>query len=266
VGSLRDCTWILGLTEYRVTGLDRQEDGALVIELERRGVHRYVCSGCSRRTRRARDAKVHLGRPAVGGASGHAALANAATRVPAVWHPHGACRLRRSPRAIDPTFRQRIGLDCQSMPTSHAAMRHAVRWGRHAGRAALDEVRRQEFFRAGSVMRKHGRGKRWLLLPRWRTVRGSKRAELQALFSANRRLFKAYVLREQLDRLWTYKTRTGVLSFLNGWIDALRWQRLSEIDRFRRISLQAHRRDRGLLRSSRPLRRRGVDQHHHQGP
>ena len=73
--------------------------------------------------------------------------------------------------------------------------------------AALDEVRRQEFFRAGAVMRAHGRGKRWLLLRRWKTVRGSKRAELQKLFAANRRLFKAYVLREQLDRLWTYKTR-----------------------------------------------------------
>ena len=52
-----------------------------------------------------------------------------------------------------------------------------------------------------------------------------------ALFAANRRLFKAYVLREQLDRLWTYKTRPGVLKFLNGWIDALRWQRLPEMDR-----------------------------------
>jgi transposase len=69
--------------------------------------------------------------------------------------------------------------------------------------AALDEVRRQEFFRAGASMRAHGRGKRWLLLRRWKTVRGSKRAELQTLFAANRRLFKAYVLREQLDRLWT---------------------------------------------------------------
>ena len=46
--------------------------------------------------------------------------------------------------------------------------------------AALDEVRRQEFFRAGAVMREHGRGKRWLLLRRWKTVRGSKRAELQS--------------------------------------------------------------------------------------
>jgi len=92
-------------------------------------------------------------------------------------------------------------------------------------------MRRQEFFRAGPAMRAHGRGKRWLLLRRWKTVRGSKRAELQTLFAANRRLFKAYVLREQLDRLWTYKTRPGVLNFLNGWIDALRWQRLPEMDR-----------------------------------
>src|SRR5215468_8246468 len=68
--------------------------------------------------------------------------------------------------------------------------------------AALDEVRRQEFFRASEVMREFGQGKRWLLLRRWKTVRGSKRQELQLLFAANRRLFKAYLLREQLDKLW----------------------------------------------------------------
>lgn len=60
-----------------------------------------------------------------------------------------------------------------------------------------------------AALREHGRGKRWLLLRRWKTLRGSKRTELQTLFAANRRLFKAYVLREQLDRLWMYKTRTG---------------------------------------------------------
>jgi transposase len=97
--------------------------------------------------------------------------------------------------------------------------------------AALDEARRKEFFRAGAVMRAYGRGKRWLLLRRWRTVRGSKRRELQKLFAANRRLFKAYVLREQLDRLWTYRTREGVAGFLFGWLKALRWQRLPEMEK-----------------------------------
>jgi len=96
--------------------------------------------------------------------------------------------------------------------------------------AALDEVRRQEFFRSGAVMRAYGRGKRWLLLRRWRAVRGSKRRELRQLFAANRRLFKAYVLREQLDRLWT-KTREGVAQFLFGWLKALRWQRLPEMEK-----------------------------------
>jgi hypothetical protein len=45
--------------------------------------------------------------------------------------------------------------------------------------AALDDVRRQEFFRAGALMRAVGRGKRWLLLRRRETVRGSKRRELE---------------------------------------------------------------------------------------
>jgi hypothetical protein len=34
------------------------------------------------------------------------------------------------------------------------------------------------------------------------------------------RLFKAYVLCEQLDRLWTYKSREGVARFLFGWLKA----------------------------------------------
>lgn len=83
----------------------------------------------------------------------------------------------------------------------------------------------------GAVMRAVGRGKRWLLRRRWKTVRGSKRRELEQLFSANRRLFKAYVLREQLDRLWTCKTPQGVGNSLLGWLKTLRWQRLPEMER-----------------------------------
>ena len=341
MGSLRDCTWILGLAEYRVIGLEGQEDGRLIVELERRGIRRYVCSGCGRRTGRVRDAKVRTWDD-LPWAEHPVTLRYPLRRL---WCRHCGIRTERvafaDPHArLTRRFRQRIGLDGHSMPTSHAAVRHAGSWGtaRRAERAfleawdrtrpkhrprylgvdeiqrgkgqhfwtvlsdlvrgeviglhqerteaslrtllherldarqrtavqavcmdmhrpylnvvtevlsraeavfdkfhvlqhasaTLDEVRRQEFFRAGPVMRKPGRGKRWLLLRRWKSVRGSKRAQLRALFAANRRLFNAYVLREQLDRLWTYKTRTGVLNFLNGWIDALRWQRLPEMDR-----------------------------------
>ena len=82
--------------------------------------------------------------------------------------------------------------------------------------AALDDVRRQEFFRAGAGDAGARTRQALALLRRWKTVRGSKRGELQTLFAANRRLFKAYVLREQLDRLWTYKTRAGRPQFSAG--------------------------------------------------
>jgi transposase len=341
VGSLRDCTWILGLTDYRVCGVERHEDGHVILELERKGLYRFVCSGCGCRTGHVRDAKVRTWAD-LPWAEHPVTLRY---RLRRLWCRRCGIRTERvrfadSHARLTRRFRQRIGLDCQSMPTSHAAVRHAVSWGaarraeraflhawdrtrpkrrpRHLGAdeiqrgkgqrfwtvlsdlvrgevlglakdrteeslatlvttqldtrqraaveavctdmhrpylnavgavlaqaeivfdkfhvlqhasAALDDVRRQEFFRAGAVMRAHGRGKRWLLLRRWATVRGSKRRELETLFAANRRLFKAYVLREQLDRLWTYKTRGGVLDFLLSWINALRWQRLPEMDR-----------------------------------
>jgi transposase len=312
-----------------------------MLALERKGIHRFTCSGCGRRTGHVRDAKLRTW----GDVPWAEHPVTLHYRLRRLWCRGCGIRTERvgfaDPHArLTRRFRQRIGLDCQSMPTSHAVVRHAVSWGaarraerafleawdrmrpthrpRHLGAdeiqrgkgqrfwtvlsdlvrgeviglekdrsedslrlllttrldarqraavhavctdmhrpyvnvvaevlpraetvfdkfhvlqhasAALDDVRRQEFFRAGAVMRAHGRGKRWLLLGRWATVRGSKRRELEALFAVNRRLFKAYVLREQLDRLWTYKTRRGVLEFLLGWIKALQWQRLPEMER-----------------------------------
>ena len=130
MGSLGDCTWILGLAEYRVTGLDRQEDGRLVIELERHCVRRYVCSGCSRRTGRVRDAKVRTWDD-LPWAEHPVTLRYPLRRL---WCRQCGIRTERvgfaDPHARLPRrFRQRIGLDCQSMPTSHAALRHAVSWG-----------------------------------------------------------------------------------------------------------------------------------------
>ena len=67
MGSLRHCTWILGLSDYRVVALEPQDDGRLVIAVERRGIRRYVCSGCGRRTGRVRDAKVRTWDDALAG-------------------------------------------------------------------------------------------------------------------------------------------------------------------------------------------------------
>lgn len=91
---------------------------------------------------------------------------------------------------------------------------------------AVDEVRRAEFFRKGQRMRGLVRGKRWLLLTRWLNLSSGKRQELNQLFGVNRRLFKAYILKESLERLWNYRYEGAMLNYLRRWISQLRWQRL----------------------------------------
>src|SRR5205823_12014220 len=71
----------------------------------------------------------------------------------------------------------------------------------HANKA-IDEVRRAEFFRKGKHLRELVKGKRWLLLSRWVNLSACKRQELNQLFALNRKVFKAYILKESLDRLW----------------------------------------------------------------
>jgi hypothetical protein len=74
----------------------------------------------------------------------------------------------------------------------------------HANKA-IDEVRRAEFFRKGGRLRSVVKGKRWLLLTRWMNLDSQKRQQLNELFALNRRVMKAYLLKESLERLWTYR-------------------------------------------------------------
>ncbi|MEE9229555.1 MAG: ISL3 family transposase, partial [Acidobacteriota bacterium] len=96
---------------------------------------------------------------------------------------------------------------------------------RHANNA-VDEVRRAEFFRQGGTARGLVRGKRWLLLRRWAHLDREARQTLRQLFAVNRRLAKAYVLKEQLGHLWAYAYEGAARRFLTAWLKALRWQRL----------------------------------------
>ena len=97
--------------------------------------------------------------------------------------------------------------------------------------AAVDEVRRAEFFRKGGLARQVVKGKRWLLLSRWVHLSAAKRQQLNALFALNRRVFKAYLLKESLERLWTYRYEGAMVRYLQSWIAQLRWQRLSAFER-----------------------------------
>lgn len=112
---------------------------------------------------------------------------------------------------------------CQIIYDKFHIMQHANK--------AVDEVRRAEFFRKGGRMRNVVKGKRWLLLSRWVNLDTGKKRQLNQLFALNRRVLKAYLLKESLDRLWTYRYEGAMMRYLHNWMDQLRWQRLKPFEK-----------------------------------
>jgi transposase len=106
----------------------------------------------------------------------------------------------------------------------------------HASQA-VDEVRRAEFFRKGGAARDLVRGKRWLLLSSWLHLDRGQRRQLNTLFALNRRILKAYLLKESLSHLWDYSYEGAMLNYLQKWIDQLRWQRLKPMEKLAHMLL-----------------------------
>jgi transposase len=134
-----------GSRGFRVETITWERDGAgarVRICIERRGIRGYECSGCRRRTWHVRDRAERTWDD----------LPWAEHRVTIVYQQRRVscrtCGIRTErvdfadPKArITRRLRQLIALDCQSMPTSHAAVRHGVSWtkARRAEKAFLRE-------------------------------------------------------------------------------------------------------------------------------
>lgn len=97
---------------------------------------------------------------------------------------------------------------------------------------AVDEVRKREFWRRGGRYRDLVRGKKWLLLKKYRRVHWRKRGGLAALLMQNQRLFRAYVLKEQFEHAWTYNTEKAMRAFIRRWRTSLNWTRLNPLIEF----------------------------------
>lgn len=145
MGSQRDCTWILGLPGFRVERVEGEESHAtsrVRIRIPRCGPRRYPCGGCGQRTSRVRSARDRTWGD-LPWASHPVTLVYRQRRVQCRQCGIRTERLEfADPKArVTRRFRQQIGVDCQSMPTSHAAVRHGVSWGkaRRAEQAFLAE-------------------------------------------------------------------------------------------------------------------------------
>lgn len=77
---------------------------------------------------------------------------------------------------------------------------------------ALEELRKDVFFRASPELRRigGGHGRRWLLLRAWERTTQPQRAELRRLFSYNATLARAYQLKEELRAVLAAPSRPAM--------------------------------------------------------
>ena len=109
---------------------------------------------------------------------------------------------------------------------------------KHLG-AAMDEVRKQEYARLSGKERRFIKGQKYNLLSRWENLTIKGKQALKLLFGANRRLNKAYLLKESFGQLWDYNRPGWARRFFENWKDALRWQRLEPFRKFAAM-VEAH--------------------------
>jgi transposase len=98
---------------------------------------------------------------------------------------------------------------------------------------AMDKVRKAEYKRLTTrADRKFIKGQKYVLLSHRANLSPDKRRRLNTLLAANKRLNKAYILKESFGQLWDYRSDTWARKFFDQWCTSLRWQRLKPFEDF----------------------------------
>ncbi len=96
---------------------------------------------------------------------------------------------------------------------------------RHLGKA-LDTVRKQEYARLSGNDRKYIKGTKWILLSNRENLTLEGRESLRVLMNANKRIQKAYILKESFGQLWNYRSEAWARKFFDNWKRSLKRQQL----------------------------------------
>jgi transposase len=141
-----------------------------------------------------------------------------------------ACRITHAALDMWKPFRNSFKTHCPNVQIIYDkfhVIRHLLE--------ALNKVRKAELRRAAKRFRHVLAGKKFILLSRQAHVRGRARQALNQILQANRRLFKAHMLKESFGHLWSYRSKTWARKFFNGWVAQLKWSRLKPYHRFARM-------------------------------
>ena len=100
---------------------------------------------------------------------------------------------------------------------------------------ALDEIRRQEYRRVSEKDKRFIKGQRYTLLSHKTNLDLDGRRSLGLLLKANKRLNKAYLLKEAFGQLWDYRNPVWARKFFDNWTAQLRWSRLEPYRKFAKL-------------------------------
>lgn len=98
--------------------------------------------------------------------------------------------------------------------------------------AAVDEVRKEQWRAAGAEERKALKGLRWLLYRHSSNRSRSNTRTLQALEKANRRIYRAWRLKDEFEQFWDYKAPWAARRFLKSWTTSALRSRLAPLKKF----------------------------------
>jgi transposase len=97
---------------------------------------------------------------------------------------------------------------------------------------ALDEVRKQEWRQATGDERKALKGLRWLLFRHPSNRSKADTQVLNQLRKSNRRIHRAWVLKDEFNQLWEFTNQTAARGFLAQWSTTARKSRLQPLREF----------------------------------
>ena len=97
---------------------------------------------------------------------------------------------------------------------------------------AVDEVRKEQWRALDATGRKAIKGLRWLLrMHSSHRTKGHTRF-LNSLRTSNRRIHRAWLLKDEFEHIWTYRYRGSAEKFLKRWMTAARRSRIPTLRRF----------------------------------
>jgi transposase len=98
--------------------------------------------------------------------------------------------------------------------------------------AAVDEVRKEEWRALDTEGRKAIKGLRWLLAMRADNRTKGNTRFLNSLRNGNRRIHRAWVLKDEFEQFWNYRYRGSAEKFLKRWITAALRSRIPSLRTF----------------------------------